>query len=122
MRQLPKSTYRLDAAGHPELYRSLDEAKARLQLDIPVTLYQAQNTPQLNAALFYIPGQGHIVFSGPMFTLLNAEELKSVIGHELAHYHLWEREGGEFHVAERLIHAVASDPRASASHEQSARR
>jgi hypothetical protein len=120
--ELLKSTYRLDADGHPELYENLNGAKARLQLDIPVTLYQAQNSPQLNAALFYIPGQGHIVFSGPMFTLLNAEELKSVIGHELAHYHLWARDGGEFHIADRLIHAVASDPRASASHEQTARR
>jgi hypothetical protein len=120
--ELLKSTYRLDVEGHPELYQSLDEAKARLQLDIPVTLYQAQNTPQLNAALFFIPGQGHIVFSGPMFTLLNAAEIKSVIGHELAHYHLWEREGGEFHISDRLIHAVANDPRAAASHGQTARR
>jgi hypothetical protein len=120
--ELLKSTYRLDLGGHPELHQSLDAAKARLRLDIPVTLYQAQNSPQLNAALFFIPGQGHIVFSGPMFTLLNAEELKSVIGHELAHYQLWERDGGEFHIADRLIQAVASDPRASASHEQTARR
>lgn len=120
--ELLKSTYRLDSVGHPELYQSLDAAKARLQLDISVTLYQAQNSPQLNAALFFIPGQGHIVFSGPMFTLLNAEELKSVIGHELAHYQLWERDAGEFHIADRLIHAVANDPRASASHEQTARR
>jgi hypothetical protein len=120
--ELLKSTYRLDLGGHPELHQSLDEAKTRLRLDIPVTLYQAQNSPQLNAALFFIPGQGHIVFSGPMFTLLNEEELKSVIGHELAHYQLWERDGGEFHIADRLIHAVANDPRASASHEQTARR
>jgi hypothetical protein len=120
--ELLKSTYRLDSAGHPELHQSLDAAKARLRLDIPVTLYQAQNSPQLNAALFFIPGQGHIVFSGPMFTLLNTEELKSVIGHELAHYHLWERDAGEFHIADRLIQAVANDPRASASHEQTARR
>jgi hypothetical protein len=120
--ELLKSTYRLDAEGHPELYQSLEEAKVRLQLDIPVTLYQAQNSPQLNASLFFIPGQGHIVFSGPVFTLLNAAEIKSVIGHELAHYHLWEREGGEFHIADRLIHAVANDPRASASHGQTARR
>jgi hypothetical protein len=120
--ELLKSTYRLDAEGHPELYQSLAEAKARLQLDIPVTLYQAQNSPQLNASLFFIPGQGHIVFSGPMFTLLNAAELKSIIGHELAHYHLWEREGGEFHIADRLVHAVANDPRAAASHAQTARR
>ena len=119
---LLKSTYRLDLDGHPDLHQSLNEAKARLQLDIPVTLYQAQNSLQLNAALFFIPGQGHIVFSGPMLTLLNADEIKSVIGHELAHYHLWERDGGDFHIADRLVQAVASDPRAAASHEQTARR
>jgi hypothetical protein len=119
---LLKSTYRLDDEGHPELYEQLAEAKARLQLDIPVTLYQAQNSPQLNASLFYIPGQGHIVFSGPLFGLLNPEEIKSVIGHELAHYHLWERDAGEFLIADRLIQAVANDPRASSSHEQTARR
>jgi hypothetical protein len=53
---------------------------------------------------------------------LGAEELKSVIGHELAHYHLWHWEGGELHVADRLIQAVALDPRSSISHEQTARR
>ena len=120
--ELLKSTYRLDAEGHPELYVHLNEAKARLQLDIPVTLYQAQNCSQLNASLFFIPEEGHIVFSGPVLTLLNAEELKSVLGHELAHYHLWGRDGGEFHIADRLLQAVANDPRASSSHEQTVRR
>ncbi len=120
--ELLKSTYRLDADAHPHLYQSSEEAKARLQLDIPVTLYQAQNSPELNATLYYMPGHGHVVFSGPVFTLLTPDELKSVIGHELAHYHLWERDGGEFHIADRLLQAVANDPRASSSHEQTARR
>src|SRR5690349_24223483 len=69
--ELLKTTYRLDPEGHPELNQCVSEAKARLQLDIPITLYQAQNSHQINAALFYIPGQGHIVFSGPVLTLLN---------------------------------------------------
>lgn len=120
--ELLKTTYRLDPESHPELYQNLNEARSRLQLDVPVTLYQAQNSPQLNAALYYIPGQGHVVFSGPMLTLLNADELKSIIGHELAHYLLWQRDDGEFHITDRLIHAVANDPRASASHENTARR
>jgi len=120
--EILKSTYRLDAAAHPELHESLAEVKARLALEIPVTFYQAQSSPQANASLFYIPGEAHIVFCGPLFTLLNTEELKSVIGHELAHFYLWERDGGEFHIADRLIHAVASDPRRAASHEQTARR
>jgi predicted SprT family Zn-dependent metalloprotease len=120
--ELLKSTYRLGPEGHAELYAQVDEAKAKLQLDIPVTLYQAQNSSQLNASLFFLPEEGHIVFCGPVLTLLNAEELKSVIGHELAHFHLWRREGGEFHVADRLLQTVANDPRASTSHEQTARR
>ena len=119
---LLKSTYRLDADGHPELYLAVEAAKARLVLDIPVTLYQAQDSPQPNATLYFIPGEAHIVFSGSVLTLLNAAELKSVIGHELAHYLLWGRDGGEFHLADRLIQAVAEDPRASSSHEQTARR
>jgi predicted SprT family Zn-dependent metalloprotease len=120
--ELLKSTYRLDPTGHADLYALVEEAKAKLELDIPVTLYQAQNSPDLNAGLLYLPDQGHIVFSGPALTLLNPEELKSVIGHELAHFHLWRRDSGEFHITDRLLQAVAHDPRASASHEHTARR
>lgn len=119
---LLKSTYRLDAESHPDLYRGVEAVKARLQLDIPVTVYQAQNSPQPNAALYFIPGEGHVVFSGPVLSLLNAEEIKSVLGHELAHYHLWQWEQGDLHIADRLIQAVANDPRAAGSHEQTARR
>ena len=119
--ELLKSTYRLDAEGHPELHKCVDEAKAKLALDIPVTVYQAQSSPQTNATLYYIPGEGHIVFCGPALSLLNSEELKSVIGHELAHYYLWERDGGELLIADRLLHAAANDPRAARSHEQTAR-
>ena len=120
--ELLKTTYRLDPDSHAELYASLAEAKASLDLDIPVTLYQAQHNPHLNATILYIPGQAHILFSGPVFTLLNADELKSVLGHELAHYHLWHRDAGEFHIADRLISAVAADPRSASAHEQTARK
>lgn len=119
---LLKSTYRLDPAGHPELYQSAEEAKAKLQLDMPVTLYQAQNNPHLNASLYFTRGEGHVVFSGPVLTLLNAQELKSVIGHELAHYCLWTWDSGELQIADRLALDAAADPRAAASHEHTARR
>lgn len=120
--ELLKSTYRLDPESHASLYKSSEEAKARLGLDIPVTLYQAQNSPLVNATLYYIPGEGHIVFCGPALNLLNGDELKSVIGHELAHYFLWGRDEGEFLIADRLLDAIAHDPRAAESHEQTARR
>ena len=120
--ELLKSTYRLDRETHAELYRGVEDAKARLELDIPVTVYQAQNSPQINAALYFIPGEGHIVFSGAALTRLTADEIKSVIGHELAHYQLWERDGGDFQIADRMLQTVAADPRAAGSHEESARR
>jgi len=119
--ELLKSTYRLDAEGHPTRYQAIEETKSRLQLEIPVTVYQAQNSPHPNAALYFIPGEGHIVFSGPILNLLDPAEIKSLLGHELAHYHLWQWERGELHIADRLIQAVAADPRAAASHEQTAR-
>ncbi len=118
---LLKSTYRLDAESHPELHHLVEEAKTRLQLDIPVTLYQAQNCPEPNSMLYFIPGEGHVVFSGPSLTLLTPEEIKSVLGHELAHYRLWQWEQGELHVADRVLQAVACDPRSKESHQQTAR-
>jgi hypothetical protein len=119
---LLKSAYRLDPDAHADLATIAQEVKDALQLDVPVTLYQAQQISELNATLYYIPGEGHVVFSGPVLTLLGADELKSVIGHELAHFLLWEREEGEFQIADRVIGAAASDPRATRSHEQTARR
>jgi len=119
---LLKTTYRLDAEGHPALAQAADEAKRALGLDLPLTLYQAQQGLQANAVLYFIPGEGHIVLSGPLLTMLSAEELKSVIGHELAHYLLWRWNEGEFLVADRMLQGFAEDPRAEFSHQQSARR
>jgi hypothetical protein len=48
--------------------------------------------------------------------------LDAVLAHELAHFHLWETDGGDFLVADRLLVAAANDPRAVASHAQTARR
>jgi len=120
--ELLKSTYRLDPDSHPDLGRIVEDVRERLELDIPVTLYQDQQRSEINASLCFIPGEGHVVFSGPILTLLNADELKSVIGHELAHFWLWEHEDGEFQITERVIQASASDPRTAASHQQTARR
>jgi len=119
---LLKTTYRLDAEGHPELAQAVEEVKGRFGLDFPVTVYQAQQTTQLNAALYFIPGEGHVVLSGPLLATLNPVELRSVLGHELAHYLLWHQNGGEYLVADRLLQAIADDPRAAPSHGQSAHR
>jgi hypothetical protein len=33
----------------------------------------------MNATLYFIPGEGHVVFSGLVLNLLNAAEIKSVL-------------------------------------------
>ena len=118
---LLKQTYRLDPAGYPELFAALADAKARLGIDVPVTLYQSQRNQQLNAALLYLPGEAHVVLEGGLLQLLTPAELRGVLGHELAHYLLWSRDGGRMLLVDRIAHAMASDPRAEPSHLESAR-
>jgi hypothetical protein len=120
--ELLKSCYRLEGASHPGLLPMVEDVKRGLQIDVPVTVYQAQNSPLPNAALHFIPGEGHVVFSGPVLNLLTPDETKAILGHELAHYRLWEWDQGELHIVDRLLQAAACDPRAGASHEQTARR
>src|SRR5258705_8135990 len=115
---LLKATYRLDPETHAELYRVAEEAKAALELSIPLTVYQSQHLGS-NATLYYISGEGHIVFSGPLLSLLTPQELKAVIAHELAHYVLWQEEAGEYLIADRLLQTIAHDASAAGSHIES---
>lgn len=119
--ELLKQTYRLDPALHADLYAALADAKAKLGLEIPVTVYQSQNNQVLNAALFFLPGEGHIVLQGGVLQLLDAAELRGVLGHELAHYQLWTEPDRRFLVTDRIAQAMANDPRAEPSHIESAR-
>jgi hypothetical protein len=119
--ELLKQTYRLDPAAYPELFSALADAKARLGLDVPVTLYQSQRNQQLNAALLYLPGEAHIVFEGGILQLLSPVELRAILGHELAHYVLWSAREGRMLLVDRIVHAMAADPRAEPSHVETAR-
>ena len=120
--ELLKTAYRLGPETHADLHRLVGEAKAALELTVPVSLYQSQQPSPPNASLYYLPGEAHLVLAGPVLDLLDTLELKSLLGHELAHYRLFAADGGEFHVADQLLASVANDPRAAASQAQSARR
>ncbi len=120
--ELLKANYRLDADGHPELAERCAAVAQRLGVTAPVTLYQASGGLGLNAMLCHLPGEAHIVFTGPILATLKGAELDAVLAHELAHYRLWEMDGGDFLVADRLLLAAANDPRAAPSHAQTARR
>jgi len=119
---LLKECYRLDAEGHSDLANRCKRVAERLGIAATVTLYQAHGETAMNASLFYAPGEAHVVFSGPVLDRLHGAELDAVLGHELAHYRLWEQQDRAHLVADRLMLAAANDPRASASHHQTARR
>lgn len=119
--ELLRSSYRLDAAAHPELHAHAQLAAQRLGLSAQITLYQARDGA-MNAAIHFVPGEAHIVLSGPLLERLQGPELQAVLGHELAHYLLWALDGGKYHVVDRLLQATAADPRADASHLHAARR
>lgn len=118
--ELLKQTYRLDPAAYPELFAALGDAQARLGITAPVTIYQAQSNQQLNAALYHLPGEAHIVLEGAVLQLLSPAELRAVLGHELAHYQLWNSTG-QMLLADRVLQAMAADPRAQPSHFESHR-
>ena len=118
---LLRDTYRMDAEAHPEVFREIEAACEALEIKASVHVYQAQNQTDLNAAVCYLPGEAHVIFSGPILALLSPEELRGVIGHELAHHHLWQMEEGAFLLADRILHSAASHPRAESAHAHSAR-
>jgi hypothetical protein len=119
--ELLKSCYRFAAADHPDLYELVSGVSGRLGLGVPVTLYQSQSSPGMNAALCYVPGEAHLVLEGPVRATLSVEELRALVAHELAHYLLWERSDQELLVADQMLSAMASHPRADPSHVESAR-
>jgi hypothetical protein len=122
--QLLKATYRLGPTDHADLYSHVSAALRGLQLDVPVTLYQLQASANAepNAQLFQLPQEAHIVLSGPLTTLLDSIELTAIFGHELAHFHLWQIEEGDFLIADRILDAIAAEPGAHTVHRETARR
>jgi Zn-dependent protease with chaperone function len=110
--ELLKQAYRLDAATYPELHQAATAAAARLGLEVPITLYQGSDG-QINACLYFLVGEAHVVFSGPLLDRLTGPEVEAVLGHELAHYKLWSEDGGIYHAADRVLEATAAHPGAT---------
>ncbi|MGV3622523.1 MAG: M48 family metalloprotease [Archangium sp.] len=120
--ELLRSTYRLTRETHEALYGAFDEAASRLGVEVPRTLYQAQRDAGLNAALVFLPGEAHVVLSGPVHERLSREELVALFGHELAHFKLFSEREGRFRIADELLHHITRQPAHAPSHANSARR
>ena len=118
---LLRGTYRIGREAHPDIHAALALALERLGIDVPATLYQSPGA-EMNAALFYVPGEVHIVVQGALLERLAPDELLAVLGHELAHYMLWAHGDGQLLVADRILDQAAMSDAASASHRETCRR
>lgn len=99
---LLKQTYRLSRETHGTVYNCCETAMAKLGVEAPVTLYQAGDGA-MNAALFFIPGEVHIVLYGPVLEKLSEVELIALFGHEVSHYLLWTLRDRRYRIAQQII-------------------
>jgi hypothetical protein len=108
--RLNKSAVRLGRDGNANnarRYELAEKARDALGLKGDIVLYQSQETGGApNAMLHYIPGQITIEFVGRVLELLDDDELLDLLGHEIAHYKLYEEESGRYHTATRLIYWI----------------
>ncbi len=118
---LLKSTYRLDREAHAELYEQTDATCRALGVTAPLTLYQSQDVGANSAAMFFLPGEVHIVLIGQVRTLLSSEEVQAIIGHELAHFLLWSMDDGDYMILDRILNTIVNDSRSEPSHHETAR-
>lgn len=115
-----RDTYRLERGGHAEVFEACETAMARLGIEAPFTLYQA-NDGSMNASLVFVPGEIHLVFFGPILEKLDPGELLALMGHELSHYLLWSIGEREHYRASRVFDHALSYPGAKPSHRETAR-
>lgn len=114
---LLKETYRLTPESHAKVYELCHLAMQRLGIEAPVTVYQA-NDGAMNAALYYIPDEIHIVLFGALIDKLEELELLALLGHELAHYLLWSMDEGRYLIAHQVLEdSVAQSPHNNALYE-----
>ncbi len=121
--ELLKNTYKFSPENDTAIYSKLAFAKNQLDLgDLPVTVYQAQYTDELNASIVYLENEAHIVFSGGIIKLLSDDELLAVLAHELSHVKLYTMLNYDIEVADRIITSIANNFNSEPSYYETARR
>jgi plasmid stability protein len=118
---LLRDTYRIERDAHADVHAALELALERLGIAAPATLYQSPGQ-EMNASIFYVPGEVHIILQGPLLERLSHDELLAVLGHELSHYLLWSCDDGRLLVADRILYDAMVSGGAHASHHETYRR
>ncbi len=120
--ELLKNTYKFDPATDAFIYDKIAIVKEKLGLEtLPVIVYQAQYTDELNASIVYLNNEAHIVFSGSVTRILDDEELLAVLAHELTHIKLYSMLEGDLEVADRIITSIANNYNSEVSYFETAR-
>lgn len=120
--ELLKNTYKFDPDSERKIYDKVDLAKEKLDLkELPVTVYQAEYSDELNASIVFLEKEAHIVFSGRIIQLLDEDELLAVIAHELTHVKLYTMLENDLEVAVRIITAIANNYNSEAAYYETAR-
>ena len=120
--ELLKNTYKFDETADRFIYDKVNIIKEKLDLqELPVTVYQAQFTDELNASIVFINNEAHIVFSGRITQLMDDEELLAILAHELTHIKLYSLLTGDLEIADRIITAIANNYNSDAAYYETAR-
>lgn len=109
--RLLKNTYRLNEDSETNIYNLVNTAKQKLGIPHPITVYQELDAIAPNASISFDGKDIHIVLTGSIINRLDSKELLSVIAHELSHIVFYEKHDGKFEVTDRIINAIANDPR-----------
>ncbi len=96
---LLKSTVELKRESHENLYALADEVAVAIGLGVPLEIYQGEDAGGMNASLLFLPSTARVVFHGPLQERLDQEELRALLGHELAHHRLWSVDDGVYFAA-----------------------
>lgn len=104
---LLKTTHLLSLEAHPELHAAAARAAHTLGISAAISLYQSDRSGAANVAVYTAAGEAHITFHGPVLALLSTAETDAVLGHELAHYLLWQRDGQRYWIASRILDRLA---------------